>query len=260
MVDLETYWLIITSREAFSKLPRKRGEYKVQAITPCTTTSSQHSRSDTEIIQVPATPVNASSKQSAACGLFPTIVIIMKTTFITSFLMAVASLVASAPAPKSLDARGSGAPERFNPDVMVQIHESHPDHQYGDTDWGLVARENGKDNVYTLVSIHVPHHAHGRDCRYVFNDPHDLGGTMSVQLFTVIGEVPYDATFNKRPSRDRHVATFKATWDDAEFTFYGGDRFPCPAGQTVHFELVPTGDYDRVEWYDPYGFAIETWV
>ena len=86
---------------------------------------------------------------------------------------------------------------------------------------------------------------------------------MSAQLFTVIGKIPLDATFNKRPSRDRHLATFKIDWtaamagENAQFTFFGGETFDCPGGTSLHLELVPVGDDDYIEWYEPYGFAVQ---
>jgi len=184
----------------------------------------------------------------------------MKPTFIVSLLAAAASLVSAAPTEKSIEARDHH--ERFYPDVMIQIKEHEPDHAFGDTYWGLVSRRNGKENVQTLLSIHIPHHVQGQKCRYTFSQPHDLGGSMSAQVFTVIGKIPLDATFNKRPSRDRHVATFKTSWahaqGEADFEFFGGKEFDCPAGHYVNLEIVPVGDNDYIEWYDPYGFAIET--
>lgn len=183
------------------------------------------------------------------------------TTFFVSAILATASLVCAAPAAEPVEAR-SEQPQVFLPDIMIQIKEAWPDHAYGDTTWGLVSRKNGKENVQTLISIHIPNHVSGRKCRYIFTQPHDLGGSMSAQVFTVIGKIPIDATFNKRPSRDRHVATFKIDWatamagDNAQFTFFGGETFDCPGGKSLHLELVPVGDDDYIEWYEPYGFAV----
>jgi len=185
----------------------------------------------------------------------------MKATFFLSLLTAAASLVSAAPTTeKSIEARHDH--ERFLPDVMIQIKEAEPDHAFGDTYWGLVSRRNGKENVQTLMSIRIPSHVKGQKCRYSFTQPHDLSGSMTVQVFTILSKVPYDATFNKRPSRDRHVATFKTSWakaqGEADFEFFGGETFDCPGGHSVNIELVSVGDNNYVEWYDPYGFAIET--
>jgi len=186
----------------------------------------------------------------------------ISTALFVSALLAATSLVCAAPAVTPLEAR-SHQPQVFLPDIMIQIKEAWPDHPYGDTSWGLVSRTKGKENVQTLVSIHIPHHASGRKCRYTFTQPHDLGGSMSAQLFTVIGKIPLDATFNKRPSRDRHLATFKIDWtaamagENAQFTFFGGETFDCPGGTSLHLELVPVGDDDYIEWYEPYGFAVQ---
>lgn len=182
-------------------------------------------------------------------------------TYFVSAFLAAASLVCAAPTAKEVEAR-SKQPEVFYPDVMIQIKEIEPDHAFGDNIWGLVSRRNGKENVQTLMSIHIPNHVSGQKCRYQFTQPHDLWGSMSAQVFTVIGKIPLDATYNKRPSRDRHVATFKTNWEiaqageNAQFTFYGGDTFDCPGGKSLHLELVPVGDNDYVEWYDPYGFSV----
>lgn len=184
----------------------------------------------------------------------------MKSTLFGA-LLAATSLVCAAPAAPLVEER-SHQPEVFRPDIMIQIKEAEPDRAFGDTNWGLVSRRNGKENVQTLMSIHIPHHVSGQKCRYIFTQPHDLGGSMSAQLFSVIGKVPLDATFNKRPSRDIHLATFKTDWkiaqagENAQFTFFGGSTFDCPGGKSLHLELVPVGDDDHIEWYDPYGFAV----
>ncbi|KAF8429568.1 hypothetical protein EV426DRAFT_639370 [Tirmania nivea] len=185
----------------------------------------------------------------------------MKSTLFVSAFFAAALLVCAAPASTSVEAR-SQQPQVFLPDIMIQIKEAWPDHAYGDTEWGLVSRRNGKENVQTLMSIHIPSHVSGKKCRYIFTEPHDLGGSMSAQLFTVIGKIPHDATFNKRPSRDRHIATLKIDWEtamageNAQFTYFGGDSFDCPGGKSLHLELVPVNDDDYIEWYEPYGFAV----
>lgn len=183
--------------------------------------------------------------------------------FVSAFLAA-ASLVCAAPAATLVEER-SKQPEVFHPKIMIQIKEAMPDNAYGDTAWGLVSRKNGKENVQTLAGFHFPHHVAGYKCHFRFTEPHDLGGSMTAQIFTVIGKIPLDATFNKRPSRDRHIATFTIDWpaskagENAKFTYYGGDKFDC--GRSLYLELVPVGDNDLIEWYEPYGLVVvaEPW-
>lgn len=83
---------------------------------------------------------------------------------------------------------------------------------------------------------------------------------MSAQIFSVIGPIPEDATFNKRPSRNIHVATFQTDWTmaygHAKFTYYGGEYFDCPGDQTLSYELVSVGDNNYIEWQQWYGFGI----
>lgn len=186
----------------------------------------------------------------------------MTARFITSLLVAAASLVSAAPAPAANEVTPRGQHEWHYPTVMIQLHESSPDHPFGDTDYGKVARENGRNTVSTLISIPIPHHVDGHKCQFYFTDPYNRGGSEQAQVFTIIGHIPWDATFNKRPSRDRHVATFKLanqwTGGVAEFEHFGGSTFTCPGGQTLHYELVPVNDNDNIEWDSYHGFAIQS--
>lgn len=83
---------------------------------------------------------------------------------------------------------------------------------------------------------------------------------MSAQIFNLIGSIPYDASFNKRPSRNIHVATFKTDWTlaygHAKFEYFGGEYFDCPGDQTLSYELVSVGDNNYIEWHQSYGFGI----
>jgi len=171
-----------------------------------------------------------------------------------SALIVAASFVAAAPTAKSVERRST---EVYSPWQTIQIKEQFPDTPFWPGNRGLVSRSNGSHNVNTLVSIDIPDEAQGEMCRYVFRNPDKLGGSKTAQLFTVIGDIPSDATFNHRPSRNNHIATFTASYNgDAEFSF-GGSTFDCPAGQTLNFELVPVGDDDRIKWHTDNGFGIE---
>jgi len=179
-------------------------------------------------------------------------------TIITALFAAAASFVSAAPTDKSVQKRGGVEHERFYPDLKIQIDEFNPDHAYYNGDWGLVSRTNGANNVQTLVSIYLPSHVEGQSCRLVFSDPHDIGGSAQIQVFTV-GDIAYASTYNSRPHRDRHVATFKVTWDEAKVNTFGTKSFPCPADGRLNYELVPVGDNDFVQWYGTNGFAVEAY-
>jgi len=148
----------------------------------------------------------------------------------------------------------------IQPDFLIQIKMANPNQAFGKTDWGVVSRTNGQNDISTLASFWIPPEYSGKQCKLVFYQAHDLGGSMSAQVFTVIGTIPVDATFNTRPSRNVNVASFVTDWtmaySHAKFTYYGGEYFDCPGDQTLGYGLVPVGDNDYIEWEQWYGFAI----
>jgi hypothetical protein len=125
---------------------------------------------------------------------------------------------------------------------------------YG-TSNGLVQKTQTSSDISTLVTFEYPSWTAGKQCTFGFSlsSSATVTGTGQADVFSSL-ENPTGSTTGWPPGNMRNNDLFRfqaVVGGQATLVVqYGGAAgpFSCPSGQTLTYEIVPTGDLDEIQW------------
>ncbi|KAF2465347.1 uncharacterized protein BDR25DRAFT_201156, partial [Lindgomyces ingoldianus] len=142
----------------------------------------------------------------------------------------------------------------LSPDYISLYHVNNGSIEYH-TNRGLIEKTQGTGNdVSTLVTFTFPANTAGKQCQIVLDFSsyrHYIrrDGSQNVDIFTSL----YPATHSTSDwpagnGRNNQLGRVKVHDWSVSTVEWGNMKFPCPSGQTLGYELVPTGDSQHIEW------------
>ncbi|KAI1426351.1 hypothetical protein F5Y12DRAFT_742951 [Xylaria sp. FL1777] len=131
---------------------------------------------------------------------------------------------------------------------ILKIHNIATNLNYQDSRTSTV--RSGTFETSTLYDIPIPAEAAGRTCGLVFHaSGYDyLDGTKSLDIFK--NSFTDLASLTSGNLRNQQIARIVFNPNTGNYDFKRSDftptvdSFPCPAGQTLHWEAVAVGDFD----------------
>lgn len=143
-------------------------------------------------------------------------------------------------------------PQSLTPDTISLYHGYGGRIEY-DVPRGKVERkQNGNDDISTLLTFTFPEATRGRKCELNFelNDNYVWTGNFAIDAFTSSQYATADSPGWGPPSnyRDVSLGRFRLVRGGLAGVEWGNMVFDCPAGETRGFEVTPTGDEVLVEW------------
>ncbi|ORX97793.1 hypothetical protein BCR34DRAFT_496596, partial [Clohesyomyces aquaticus] len=148
-------------------------------------------------------------------------------------------------------------PTGFAPDAISLYHVNSGSIEYHTTH-GLIEKIQGSGaDVSTLVTYTFGPTTAGKTCSIVLSfkgTSHTITSTDGSSLYVDIFSSLYYATHDTHDwpngnGRNVHLGRLKVV--DGGVSTVDQDyglKFPCPTGQTLGYELVPTGDRQHIEW------------
>ena len=135
----------------------------------------------------------------------------------------------------------------IHPEIGVVIKEDFPKTSFPTTT-AEASRSNGKHNVKTLLGFAVAPCT--GQCTISFTDALTATGSRRLQLFTTIGYLAKDNTWESKPSTNKHIGTFLVLIPGPAVVLEDfGLTFDCPKTTTnLGYEVQPVWDDDSVTW------------
>jgi Ubiquitin 3 binding protein But2 C-terminal domain len=174
----------------------------------------------------------------------------MKTAFAASLL---SLLALSSAAPTTPPARTSSNSSIIYPFATSLYAVWTGAITYGST-YGLIQKTQTSSDISTLVTFSFPASTQGKNCafNFILSNTATVTGTGQADVFTTLAN-PTGSTSSWPPGnqRDLDLGRIQAVIGGpatSVMDFTGQNPIPCPAGQTITLELVPTGDLDMIKW------------
>lgn len=174
----------------------------------------------------------------------------MMKSFTVALVSALIGICAAIPTPQSLP---SGA-NIIRPIARSQYEVWTGAVQYK-TPTGKIFKNGQTTDITTLLTFDLPTSIKGFTCEFhFFLDPTAaVEGTGQFDVFTSLAPATQDTTtWPSGNLRDQYAGRMAASLPGEATWVAGfpseGRSFPCPGGQLMAGELVPTGETDDIEW------------